>query len=324
MKALAALALAVSPALAAAFDLQGHRGARGLAPENTLPAFAAALSLGVSTLELDTGVTRDGVVVIAHDRALNPDLTRDAQGNWIGLPGPLIRAATYAELQRYDVGRLRPGSDYARRYPEQKPVDGTRIPRLADLFGLVKRSGSTAVRFNIETKISPEAPDQAADPETFAKALLEAVRADGMEARVMVQSFDWRTLQAVQRLAPGVPTVYLTSQQKWGDNVRAGDPAGSPWLAGFQHRDHGSVPRMVKAAGGAVWSPFFGDLDAVKLAEAHALGLKVIPWTVNDPPAMQRLIIMGVDGLISDRPDLARAVMAERGLPLPAPAPVRP
>ncbi len=324
MKSLAALALAIAPALAGAFDLQGHRGARGLAPENTLPAFAAALSIGVSTLELDVGLTKDGVVVITHDRGLNPDLARDAQGSWIGLPGPLIRDVTFAQLQRYDVGRLRPGSEYAKRYPDQKPVDGARIPRLADLFELVKKAGNTAVRFNIETKLSPEEPAQTADPETFAKALLEVVRASGMESRAAIQSFDWRTLQAVQRLAPVVPTVYLTSQQKWGDNVRAGDPAGSPWVAGFQHKDHGSVPRMVKAAGGAVWSPFHGDLDAAKLAEARALGLKVVPWTVNDQPTMHRLIIMGVDGIITDRPDLLRAVMAERGIPLPAPTPVTP
>lgn len=312
------------PAAALGFDLQGHRGARGLAPENTLPAFAAALAVGVTTLELDTGITKDGVVVIAHDRGLNPDLTRDSDGRWLGLPGPLLRSVTYAELQRYDVGRLRPDSDYAKRYPEQKPADGARIPRLADLFELVKRSGNAAVRFNIETKLSPEAPDQTVDPEDFARALLEAVRAAGMESRVTVQSFDWRTLRAVQRMAPGVPTAYLTSQQKWGDNVRAGHPAGSPWVAGFQHKDHGSVPRMVKAAGGAIWSPFFGDLDAAKLAEAHALGLKVIPWTVNDQAAMHRLIVMGVDGIITDRPDLLRAVMAERGMPLPAPTPVKP
>src|SRR5512136_2316730 len=121
-----------------ALDLQGHRGARGLAPENTLPAFAAALSLGVTTLELDTGITKDGVVVISHNMTLNPEITRDRAGKWLGAPGPAIHALTFAELQQYDVGRIKPGTDYTKQFPEQKAVDGTRIPRLADLFALVK------------------------------------------------------------------------------------------------------------------------------------------------------------------------------------------
>src|SRR5512139_498146 len=125
---------------AEAFDLQGHRGARGLAPENTLPAFERALELGVTTLELDIAITRDGVLVISHDPVLNPDHTRDAAGRFLERPGPAIHALTWSELQSYDVGRLNPGTDYARQFPDQQPVDGTRIPRLADLFDLVKRS----------------------------------------------------------------------------------------------------------------------------------------------------------------------------------------
>src|SRR5919198_903812 len=144
------LAMALSSA-AHAVDIQGHRGARGHAPENTLPGFERALAIGVSTLELDVGVTRDGVVVIHHDRGLNPDTTRGPDGKWIAAPGPLIKDLTYAELQRYDVGRIQPGSEYERRFPHQKPLDGTRIPKLSDLFA---RAGST-VRFNIETKVSP-------------------------------------------------------------------------------------------------------------------------------------------------------------------------
>ena len=171
MRLLAPLLAALIPVSAAAFDLQGHRGARGLAPENTLPAFAAALSLGVSTLELDVGVTRDGVVVIAHDRRLNPDITRDAQRRWLQPPAPTVRSLIYAEIQRYDVGRIRPGIDYAKLYPEQRPIDGTRMPRLSDLFLLLKKSGNTTVRLNIETKISPLAPEETLDPESFAKAL---------------------------------------------------------------------------------------------------------------------------------------------------------
>src|SRR6185503_9371643 len=119
-----------------AFDLQGHRGARGLAPENTIEGFALALSIGVTTLELDLAMTKDDVLVVSHDRRLNPDHTRGPDGKFLDGEGPAIRSMTLAELQRYDVGRLKPGTAYARSFPEQRAVDGARIPTLAELFDL--------------------------------------------------------------------------------------------------------------------------------------------------------------------------------------------
>jgi glycerophosphoryl diester phosphodiesterase len=309
---------------AGAFDLQGHRGARGLAPENTLPAFAIALSLGVTTLELDTGITKDGVVVISHDPELNPDITREMSGKWLEKRGPAIQSLTFAGLQQYDVGRIKPGTNYAKQHPEQRPVDGTRIPKLVDLFALVKRSGNTRVRLNIETKISPLDPGQTPDPETFARTLVSTVRQEGMTARVSIQSFDWRTLQVVQRIAPEIPTVYLSAQQRSPDNIAAGNPAGSPWTAGFQYRDHGSIPKMITAAGGAIWSPYHGDLHDDALREARSLGLRVVVWTVNDPSQIRNMLDQGVDGIISDRPDLVRRIMAERGMTLPLATPIAP
>jgi glycerophosphoryl diester phosphodiesterase len=309
------LALAIAGcATPPTFDLQGHRGTRGLAPENTLPAFAKALEIGVTTLELDTGITRDGVVVVSHDTVLNPDHTRGPDGEWLAKAGPAIHELTWDELQRYDVGRLKPDTAYAKRYPEQVAVDGARIPRLADVFALARDS---RVRFNIETKVSPDRPGETLPPEAFVRAVIAEIRRSGMASRSTLQSFDWRTLQVAQREAPGIPTVYLTAQQRFMDNVCTGPAAGKPvvaaadcgpsaWTAGFQLRDHGSVPRMVKAAGGAVWSPWHGDIDAAKVKEAHALGLKVVAWTVNDPADIQRLLDLGVDGLITDRPDIAR------------------
>ena len=307
------LALALASAQASALDLQGHRGARGLAPENTLPAFQRALELGVTTLELDVGMTKDGVLVISHDPYLNPDITRDASGRFLEQRGPTIHSLTWAELQAYDVGRIKPGTDYARQFPDQAPVDGTRIPRLADLFDLVKRSGDDKVHFDIETKLSPDKPDETPAPDAFARALVDAIRGAGLAGRAQVQSFDWRTLQVVQKIAPEIPTAYLTLQRRF-DNIGAGKPEGSTWTAGFQHRDHGSVAKMIKAAGGSTWSAFHGDLDAAKVKEAQALGLKVLAWTVNDPAVMARVLGYGVDGLITDRADLARKLLEERNV----------
>jgi glycerophosphoryl diester phosphodiesterase len=290
-------------------DLQGHRGARGLAPENTLPAFSRALDAGMTTLELDCGVTRDGTVVISHDRVLNPDLTRDAKGRWLDKPGPPIWHLTYAELRQYDVGRMKPGSEYAKRFARQQPIDGTRIPRLVDLFTTVRERGDRTVRFNIETKISPEAPDETTTPEAFVRALLTVIRDAGMEERVSIQSFDWRTLQYVQKEAPRISTAYLTAQKTSPRNVTSG--TRSPWT-GFDLNDFGgSVPRMVKAAGASIWSPYHGDLTEAFVREAQSLGLRVVPWTVNTEQDMRRLISWGVDGLISDYPDvLARVANA--------------
>ena len=305
------------------FDLQGHRGARGLRPENTLAAFAHALSIGVSTLELDTAVTRDGVVVVSHDSKLNPDITRDPSGEWLAQTGPAIFSLTLAELQRYDVGRTKPGSAYALRFKDQVAQDGERIPRLADLFALVDRSGNTAVRFNIETKLDPRRPDLTPKPEAFADALVAEIRKAGLERRSTIQSFDWSTLKVSKRIAPEIPTVCLTTQRGDDDNIGAGKPGPSAWLGGLDVHDFGgSVPKLVKAAGATTWSPDYQDLSAPALRESHLLGLLVIPWTANDPDHMAQLIDLGVDGLISDRPDLLRKVLVDKARAVPYQAPV--
>ena len=293
------------------FDLQGHRGARGLAPENTLAAFERALEIGVSTLELDIAITADGVPVISHEPALFEAITRDAQGQWLKERGPLIRSMTLAQLQVFDVGRSNPESAYGKQFPDQVPRDGQRIPTLASLFRLVNEYGATGVAFNIETKIFPGKPDDTAPPEVFVSTLLATIREAGMTQRVSVQSFDWRTLQLVQKLAPGLRTVYLSTQ---GRNSNVAD---GRWTAGMLLPQYPSVAHMVKAAGGAVWSPNFSDIQADAVKGAQALGLKVIPWTVNNPPDIERLIGWGVDGLISDYPDRVRERMRQRGMALP-------
>ena len=295
------------------FDLQGHRGARGLWPENTLGGFARALALGISSIELDCALTRDGVVVVSHDPQLNPQHTRDEQGRFLARPGPLICAVDYAELERYDVGRIRPGSEYARAFPQQQPLDGERIPRLADLFALVARLDDASVRFNIEVKVFPLQPELTAAPETFVRALLAAIDAAGMAARSTIQCFDWRVLNLVHRLAPGIATGALTDQQGADDTIFFGAASPSPWLGGLDARHfRGSVPRLAKASGAGTWSPDYLDLSGAQVAEAHALGLLVIPWTVNDPADMRRILAMDVDGMISDRPDLLRAALSDQ------------
>jgi glycerophosphoryl diester phosphodiesterase len=188
----------------------------------------------------------------------------------------------------------------------------------------VRKAGNERVRLSIETKLTPADEPRTLAPEPFARALIAAIRDAGMASRCIVQSFDWRTLAVVQREAPEIATAYLSAQQRWLDNIGADRAEGSAWTAGVQYRAHGSVPKMVRSAGGRIWSPFHGDLDADKMKQAQGLGLQVLAWTVNTPEEIERVLDLRVDGVISDRPDLVREAMRRRGLALPAPTPVQP
>jgi glycerophosphoryl diester phosphodiesterase len=308
---------------AMAFDIEAHRGGRALFPENTLQSFANALSMGVDTLELDIGVTLDEAIVVSHERGLNPDLARAADGVYVARPGiPFVRLRL-DEVRKYDVGQIRPGSAYAAQFPEQHAVPGTRIPTLEEVFDLVRKSGDPHVRLNIETKIDPDHPTESPTPERFVGLLLDLLKRKGFSDRVMVQSFDWRTLQLVQKLAPAIPTVYLTQQGGMAPTVF--QDRASNWTAGFNPGEYGkSLPRTIKAAGGAIWSPYFGDIDSTVISESHRLGLLVVVWTVNKPADMARMIDLGVDGIISDHPDLLRKVAGDKGIALPRGWPVAP
>lgn len=297
------------------FDLEAHRGGRALAPENTLASFSNGIGIGVTTLELDIGLTADGVVVISHDTVLNPDHTRDASGAFLKARGPSIRSLTLAQLQTYDVGRIDPATSYGRQFARQVPHDGERIPTLAALFGRVRELGATEVRFNIETKVDPSRPDETAAPEPMVRALLAEIDKAGMARRVTIQSFDWRSLALVGQLAPQLPRAYLTSARTLKD---------SRWTAGLRMEDFGSAPRLVKAAAGAarapvIWSPAYNDLTQAQVQEAHALGLQVLPWTVNQRADLARLMDWKVDGIITDDPLPLRELMRERGLAPPTP-----
>ena len=288
--------------------LIGHRGARGLFPENTLEGFAAASALGLDGIELDVAVTADGVPVVCHDPSLNPALARGADGAWIADPGPLIHALPEATLAAYDVGRLRPGSTLAASFPDQCPIDGARIPRLDAALAIPD------LTFIVELKTLPDHPDWTVPAAEMAEAALAAAERAGALDRVTFESFDWRGPRHLRRLRPGLRLAWLTRAATvaeaalWWDGPRPEDFAGS-------------VPRAVAAEGGQVWAPEHVDLTEAQIAEAHGLGLTVFPWTVNRPEDMARLIGWGIDGLITDRPDRARQVMAAAGLKLP---PARP
>jgi glycerophosphoryl diester phosphodiesterase len=204
--------------------------------------------------------------------------------------GPAIHTLTHAALSTYDVGRIRPGSPLSVQFPEQTPCDGARIPTLASVLTALPRA-----RFTIEVKTNPAHPDWTATPAALADATLRVIDAAGAARRVIMESFDWRVQRHVRRTRPDIRLAWLTRAETvrdaalWWDDVSA----------------IGSVPARVAAEGGPVWAPDHTDLTESQIQEAHALGLFVLPWTVNRPADISRLIAWGVDGLISDRPDLA-------------------
>ena len=302
-----------------AFDLQGHRGAKGLLAENSLPSFEKALALGVTTLELDTLITADGVIVVHHDRTLAPERTRDAVGSWLTEEAavPLIELR-HADLEEYDIGRAKPGSRVAERFPQQVGMDNVRIPALAETLTRMEALSGGRIRYSIEAKPTPVKPELSATPEVFVPAILAVIREAGVSDRVTIQSFDWHMLRLFQEQAPEIETGYLTVERRHFDTLRRGKSEPSPWLAGLAiDWSEMTPPAAVKAAGGSVWSPFFRNLTKEDLKEAQHLGLRVVVWTVNDPETMASLIDLGVDGIVTDYPDRALEVMRQKGMTLP-------
>jgi glycerophosphoryl diester phosphodiesterase len=291
----------------------GHRGAAGLAPENTLAAFARACRIGVDAVELDVLLTADRKAVVYHDFSLTPELTRTPDGKWLeSASPPAIKDLSLVDLKTYDVGRLKPGTRYSRRYPEQTPVDGERIPTLREVIRLHKKQCDTATQLWIEIKTTPEKPDLTPAPEAVSEMVVKILREEKISDRTRILSFDWRNLVHVQKIAPDISTVYLSLEGVRLNNIKPGQPGASPWMAGLDIDDFsGSIPRAVQAAGGRCWAPYYKHVTISNLQTAHELGIQVFVWTPDSRTVMKRLIEMGVDGIITNRPDRLRSVLGE-------------
>jgi glycerophosphoryl diester phosphodiesterase len=244
--------------------VHGHRGARAILPENTLPAFEYAIAQGVDALELDMAVTKDDVVVVSHDPVLNPPICTGPRA------GVAIRQLTLAELRQYDCGGTKNPAQ-----PKQKAVPGTKIPTLDEVFALAPKGHFD---FNIETKIFASKPELTPTPEKFVELVLAVVRKHNLESRVILQSFDFRTLRAMKERAPGIRLAALYE--------------GTP-------KDFVTIARE---AGASVISPQYPLVTAEQVKAAHAAQLQVIPWTPNSPEEWKRLVDAGVDAIITDDP----------------------
>ncbi|WP_242453430.1 glycerophosphodiester phosphodiesterase [Mycolicibacterium sp. P9-64] len=320
-----------APAAPGAFDLQAHRGGRGETTEESLRAFSKALELGVSTLEFDIVLTKDNQPLVWHDPTVDPTKCVDTGPALPGDPqypyvGKLVHDLTFAQIRTLDCGKLL--SDF----PNAEVVRHNKIATLPEVFELAD-SYRADVRYNIETKIEADKPGNSATPAEFVDTILPAIRAAGKIDKVEIQSFDWRSLPLVRQAEPSIPLVAL-----WDDTTWVPD---SPWLAGVNPASWASeatgnavVGDPIAGAtmvGANILSPGYSVptgltpkdpnfalvADKAFIDRAHALGLQVIPWTINDADVMRAQIAAGADGIITDYPTRLRNVMAGLGMPLP-------
>jgi len=292
-----------------------HRGGAALYPENTLAAFADAVRRGCDGAELDVQLSKDGEVVVFHDFRLKPEICR-LDGKWIEKPTPLIKDLTLAELRRYDVGRLDPASPYGKAHPHCMPVDGQKIPTLAEVLE-VTSGAAKPFTLQVELKTSFVDRDVSSSPEALSEATVAVLKNANYFDRTIFVGFDWAGLIHAKKLAPETKCWFTTGEldflgpEKEGERHQIklfrhwNETRTAPWAAGYDPgKFANSVARAVKAAGGDGWFPYHPDATPERVAEAKKMGLKVGAWTVNEPADMRRLIALGLDGLCTDRPDL--------------------
>ena len=311
------------------FDLEAHRGGRDVRPENTLYSYAYAIELGATSIECDMQLTKDGQIVMSHNPILNSDITRDENGNYIENNKYDIRLMTVDELKKFDVGVMDPNcGEYYDLHGKTQFTYDAKIPTLEELMQLIQSYGDKNIVLNIETKSYPDPASAGyknnADPKKFVEVFNNIVKKYDMEDRVVLQSFDWQTLIEMKKLNPNISTSALWQEQpSWGrdsESLRRYEKKKSPWLGGLDIKDYqGNPVKAAHAIGADIISPYYTEISKKDVDEAHSLGMKVIPWTVNNEKDMNMLLDMGVDGIISDKPWLLKQVLEKRNIKLHTP-----
>lgn len=311
------------------FDLEAHRGGRDVRPENTLYSYAYAIELGATSIECDMQLTKDGQIVMSHNPILNSDITRDENGNYIENNKYDIRLMTVDELKKFDVGVMDPNcGEYYDLHGKTQFTYDAKIPTLEELMQLIQSYGDKNIVLNIETKSYPDPASAGyknnADPKKFVEVFNNIVKKYDMEERVVLQSFDWQTLIEMKKLNPNISTSALWQEQpSWGrdsESLRRYEKKKSPWLGGLDIKDYqGNPVKAAHAIGADIISPYYTEISKQDVDEAHSLGMKVVPWTVNNEKDMNMLLDMGVDGIISDKPWLLKQVLEKRNIKLHTP-----
>jgi len=306
------------------FDIQGHRGARGLAPENTIAGFRTAIHSGVTTLEFDIGVTKDHIPVIFHDTSINSDICLNHDGsqiltNSINHP-PFIKDLTLSEIKLFDCGSLNPDIS---RFPEppRKNIPGEKIPTLQELFDLLGEYPEKNIWCNIELKTNPNYPETLPIHD-FVDTVLDVIETNDRVSRVNIQSFHWDILEYVRTQQPGIVLAGLLGQSSY---KAINDSMPSPWLNGIHFDQVGGTSLAVLLEAKHyidIFSPSWTLVTSSEplflgssIHEIQEAGFKVIPWTVNKTHIMKQLIVEGVDGIITDYPDSLKLILDELDIP---------
>ena len=282
--------------------IYGHRGARGDIVENSIEGFKYTFDLGIKAIEFDVVITKDNIPVLFHDYRLNKDMVKDSSGNWLEETGPKIIDLTFDELSSYNIESLKPGSGYSKRFKKQNPVQGAKIPKLADLFQLVNEGKNKDVFLNLEIKSTPTQDNVTPDHKTTIELILKDIKKFNLEDRVLVTSYDFKNLYELKKQNPNVLRGFITLQQDLS-RTKKNIYEGSPWMAkSFPLEDLFLLPNLVKSLEGHVWSAFYRDVTKQNVELAHKHGLATCVWTVNREQDIIRMIEYGVDGIITDYP----------------------
>ena len=281
--------------------IYGHRGARGDLPENTLESFKYLFENNINAYETDILISKDLIPVITHDFRLDPSFTKDNEGNWIEDENIKIFDLTYEELLKFDVGSINKLSRYGRRFVNQKPLENQRIPKLSELLELSSKNKSENLLINLEIKSTPEEENLTPEPEDTVKLIMNDINESSLKDKIIVSSFDWRTLSVIKNQYPEIPRAYLT-QHLTGININQTIYNRSPWLSFLPYYEDHELPKIIKSQGGKAWHPYRKDITKKLVDISHKEELPVNVWTVNKEYEMLKMVEYGVDGIMTDYP----------------------
>ena len=282
--------------------IYGHRGARGDLPENTLESFKYLFENNINAYETDILISKDLVPVITHDFRLDPSLTKDNDGNWIEDENIKIFDLTYEELLKFDVGSINKLSRYGRRFVNQKPLENQRIPKLSELLALSSKNISENLLINLEIKSTPDEENLTPAPEYTVKLVVDEINVSNLKDKIIVSSFDWRTLTEIKNQYPEISRAYLTYQQVRGMKIKKTIYNRSPWMSFLPFYEDQELPKIIKSQGGKAWHPYHKDITKKLVDISHQEDLPVNVWTVNNEYDMLKMIEYGVDGIMTDYP----------------------
>ena len=276
--------------------IYGHRGARGVLPENTLESFKYLFENNIHAYETDILISKDFIPVITHDFRLDPSYTKDINDNWIEDENIKIIDLTYDQILQFDVGTLNKLSKYGRKFINQKSLQNQKIPKLSELLKLTSDNIVEDLLINLEIKSTPIEKNLTPEPNEMVKIIIDEVSRSNLEDRIIYSSFDWRVLREIKERDSKIPRAYLTS----GARGKIYDK--SPWLDFTPLHNGVELPELIKALGGSAWHPNYKDVNKEIVQISHDKGLPVNVWTVNRESDMLRMIDYGVDGIMTDYP----------------------